>query len=203
MSLTLYDSPSSPFCRKVKVAIAELGIADEVRAVPAVGTPLAPGGLPVAHNPLGKIPTLSRPEGPALHDSRVICRYLDARAHGGLYPASRLWEVLTLEALADGMMEAAVLMVYEGRLRPEDKQFSDWVEAQWAKLARALDALEEGWLPHLAGPLDMGQIALGCALGYLDLRHDARGWRTGHPGLTAWYAGFGQRESMLHTAPPG
>ncbi|MCB2135636.1 MAG: glutathione S-transferase C-terminal domain-containing protein, partial [Rhodobacteraceae bacterium] len=136
--------------------------------------------------------------------SRVICRYLDQRAGGRLYPAEpRLWETLTLEATADGMLDAAILMLYEIRLRPEDKRFDGWVEGQWSKIARALDTLESRWMDHLAGPVDMGQIAVACALSYLDFRHDARGWRNGHPKLTAWHKGFAARPSMTATEPVG
>ncbi len=195
--LTLYTSPTSPFVRKVRVLILELGLTGQVDEVAATGTPTAPGSMPVDKNPLGKIPTLLRADGKALYDSRVICRYLDDRAKGGLYPADRLWDVLTLEATADGIMEAAVLMVYEARLRPEEKRFEDWVEAQWTKIDRALTALEGGDLSH---PLDMGQIALACALGYLDFRHGARNWRQGRPALTAWEAEIARRPALRATA---
>ena len=131
----------------------------------------------------------------------MITRYLAAQGEGDLYPEARIWEVLTLEATADGMMEAAVLMVYEGRTRPEDKQYPDWVEAQWNKVARGLDALEERWMSHLAGPLDAAQIAVGCTLGYLDFRHKDRNWRAGHPQLAAWEEAFAKRESMAETVP--
>jgi glutathione S-transferase len=157
--------------------------------------------MPVALNPLGKIPALARDDGPALYDSRVICRYLDDRAQAGLYPASRLWDVLTLEATADGIMDAAVLIIYESRVRPEDHRFAPWVDGQWTKIDRSLDALEQRWLSHLHGPLDMGQIAVGAALGYLDFRHDERGWRNGRPGLAAWEAVFAERPSMVATRP--
>jgi len=200
--LRLYHNPASPYVRKVMVLLAETGQADAVTLVAAAGTPIAPGSLPVAQNPLGKIPALERPDGPALYDSRVICRFLGERAGGGLYPPPpRLWETLTLEATGDGMMDAAVLMVYEDRVRPADRRLPDWVEAQWAKIARALDALEARWLAHLAGPLDIGQIAVACALGYLDFRHGARDWRDGRPGLAAWYARAAGRDSMRATAP--
>lgn len=200
--MRLFHSPTSPFVRKVTVLLHEAGLADRVELVPAGGNPLAPGSLPLAWNPLGKIPTLERDDGPALYDSRVICRYLDALAGAGLYPgAPRLWEALTLEATADGMMEAAVLMAYEARLRPEELRHAPWVEAQWTKVARALDAIEARWMAHLAGPLDMGQIAVGCALGYLDFRQAARDWRVGRPALAAWEAGFAARPSMLATRP--
>jgi glutathione S-transferase len=100
-------------------------------------------------------------------------------------------------------MDAAVLIAYEGRLRPDDMQYAPWTEAQWAKIARALDAIEGRWMSHLAGLPDMSHIALGCALGYLDLRHAARDWRAGHPALAAWYEGIAARESMVQTAPEG
>ncbi len=202
--MRLYHSPTSPYVRKVMVLLAETDQTDAVTLVPAGGNPVDPGTLPLAQNPLGKIPCLERDDGPSLYDSRVICRYLDDRAGGRLYPAApRLWQTLTLEATADGIMDAAILMVYEARLRPEERRHPDWVEGQWAKVARALDALEDRWLSHLCGPLDMGQIAVGCALGYLDLRHPSRAWRSGREGLAAWAGRFGARASMAATAPPG
>jgi glutathione S-transferase len=200
--LRLYSSPTSPFARMVRVAAIEAGLADGITEIAATGTPVDPGSMPVGRNPLGKIPVLERPDGPALYDSRVICRYLDDIGGGGLYPAApRLWETLTLEATGHGITEAAVLMVYETRVRPEDRRFPDWVEGQWDKVARALDAIEGRWMAHLAGPLDMGQIAVGCALGYLDFRHEARSWRTGRPALGAWFGGFGERAAMVATRP--
>ena len=199
--MQLFDNPASPFCRKVQVLLRETGQTDDVEVLFAVGHPLAPEKMPTAQNPLGKIPTLVRPDGPALYDSRVICRFLDDRAKAGLYPEGAIWDILTLEATADGLMEAAVLMVYEFRTRPEDKQFAEGVEGQWAKVVRALDALEERWMGHLAGPLNIGQIAVGCALGYLDFRHADRDWRQGRTVLADWYAGFADRDSMKATVP--
>lgn len=203
--MRLYQSPSSPFARKVIVLLHETGQAGDVDLVAVSGTPLAPGTLPVAQNPLGKIPTLERTGGPALYDSRVICQFLGDRAGARLHPpAPRLWETLTLEATGDGIMDAAIAMVYEARLRPAEHVLDAIVEAQWAKVARALDALEGRWLSHLAGPLDIGQIAVGCALGYLDLRHAARDWRRGREGLAEWEARFAARPSMRATLPdPG
>ena len=199
--MQLIASPLSPFVRKVRVILLEAGLADSVEVVNLATTPLDTDPQAAAANPLGKIPALIREDGATLYDSRVITRYLDHLAGGGFYPDARLWEVLTLEATAEGIMEAAVLMTYEGRFRPEDMQYAPWVEAQWAKIARALDAIEGRWMSHLAGPLDMSHIALGCALGYLDFRHAARDWRAGHPALADWHAGFAQRDSMTQTAP--
>jgi glutathione S-transferase len=202
--MKLYHSANSPYARKVEILLIEAGRAGEVTLVPAHGTPVDPGSMPVAQNPLGKVPALERDDGPALYDSRVICRYLDDRFGAGLYPpAPRLWDTLVLEATADGILDAALLMVYESRVRPEERRHSPWVEAQWDKVARALDALEDRWLSHLAGPLCMGQVAVAAALGYLDLRHEARGWREGRPGLAAFAARMAARDSLKATLPPG
>ncbi|MEZ5798897.1 MAG: glutathione S-transferase [Paracoccaceae bacterium] len=201
--MKLFHSATSPVVRKVMVLIHETGLRG-VELVPAAGTPVAPDTMPLDHNPLGKIPALILDDGRAIYDSRVICRYLDDQANAGLYPDDdTLWDTLTLEATADGMLEAAVLMVYESRLRPDDMRFTPWVEGQWAKIARALDAVERNWKGHLAGPMDMGQIALACALGYLDFRHPARNWRANHPGLAAWEAAFAARPAMRRTVPQG
>jgi len=200
--MRLYHSPASPFVRKVIVTLHETGQLDAVALVPAAGTPLEPGTIPLALNPLGKLPCLERPDGPALYDSRVICRYLDDRAGGGLYPEKpRLWDTLTLEATGDGVTEAALAIVYEARLRPEQHRRADIIEAQWAKAARALDALEARWMANLAGPIDAGQIAVGCGLGYIDFRIPDRDWRGSRPALAAWFAGFGARPSMAATKP--
>ena len=191
----------SPFVRKVLVTLHETDQEKEVEYEIVTASPTGPDPALISANPVGKIPALIRSDAPTLYDSRVICRYLDHRAGAGLYPEKRLWDTLTLEATADGMMEAAVLMVYEARFRPEEKQFAGWVEGQWGKVERAVSALNTRWISHLHGPLDMGQIAVGCALAYLDFRHEARSWRTGNDALADWYAAFAQRPSMQATAP--
>jgi len=166
-------------------------------------TPIAPDQTLLAKNPLSKVPALERPDGPTLYDSRVICAYLDARGGNRLYPqGARRWDTLTLEATADGILDAALLMTYESRLRPEDKRMPEWVDGQWDKIARACGALNTRWMSHLQGPLDMGQIAVACALAYVDFRHDARGWRKGNDTLAAWFAKFESRDSMKATVPP-
>lgn len=201
--MRLYHSPTTPFGRKVMVLILETGLEGDIEIVSASGSPLDPGSMPITRNPLGKIPALERNDGPAIYDSRVICRYLDSISGSRMYPPPpRLWETLTLEATADGILEAALSMVYEVRMRPEEKRFNGWVEGQWAKAARALDAIETQWMDHLNGPLDMGQVAVACALGYLDFRLDARNWRAERPALAAWEAEFGTRTSMQATRPP-
>lgn len=199
--MQLFYAAASPFVRKVMVTLHETNQVDDVKLVDAAGTPLNATDMPTAHNPLGKIPALTRPDGPAIYDSRVICRYLDDRATAGLYPERSLWETLTLEATADGIMDAAVLMIYEARCRPEIMQSTDWVDGQWDKISRALDTVNTRWMSHLAGPFDMGHIAIACALGYLDFRHEDRNWRTGRDALDDWFATFAQRGSMQATRP--
>lgn len=201
--MQLFHSATSPFVRKVLVLLIETDQQQDVTIVPASGHPLDSAHMPLAQNPLGKIPALMRDDGPALYDSRVICRYLDDRAGGKLYPQSRLYETLTLEATADGIMEAAVLMRYEQSIRPEELRWDDWTEAQWAKIERALDVLNTRWMSHLNGPLDMGQIAVGCALAYLDLRHGARDWRATRDSLAKWAEDFAGRPAMQATQPEG
>jgi glutathione S-transferase len=185
------------------VLLHETGQLDDVTLNETATTPLAPATALLSQNPLGKVPALERDEGPALFDSRVICAFLDDRAKAGLYGSgARRWDILTLEAAADGILDAALLMVYEKRMRPDAQQSSDWIEGQWSKVARAIGALNTRWISHLSGSLDMGQIAVGCALGYVEFRHAARDWRKGNDALAEWYARFESRPSMRATAPP-
>ena len=201
--MKLYYSPTSPYVRKVMVLLHETGQLDDVDLAPTSGTPLDPVASYEASNPLTKVPALDRPDGRTLFDSRVICAYLDDRAAAGLYPPDgKRWDTLTLEALADGMLDAALLMTYETRLRPEDKRMEAWIDGQWAKVAQGCAALNRDWMEHLNGPLDMGQIAVGCALGYVDLRHGARGWRRDNAALANWFETFGARAAMVATRPP-
>lgn len=196
--MKLYDNPASPFCRKVLVMVRELGVLDSIEIAQAVGTALNPSKMPTEQNPLGKIPTLVTDEGQPLFDSRVICRFLNDQNGGAMYPEDRHWSVLQHEALADGVMDAAILMVYEKRCRPEEIWSSDWIEGQWQKVTRALDHLEA--LPLSEG-FTADHIATACALGYLDFRHSDRDWRNGRPTLTAWFAEVSMRESLKETEP--
>jgi len=199
--MQLLVSPASPFVRKVRVLIREADLMDTVQEVNVATSPLNSAPEVVAANPMGKIPALIRDDGPAIYDSRVITRFLDDLAGANLYPASRIWEALTLEATADAIMDAAVSMAYEARLRPAEEQSENWIEAQWAKAARGIAAVNTRWMSHLTGPLNIGQIGMACALSYIDLRHDARGWRNGHEALAKWHAEFCARDSMVATKP--
>lgn len=202
--MTLHHSPTSPYVRKVMVVLHETGQLDSVRLVPGSGTPVAPAQSLLGTNPLGKVPALEREDGCALYDSRVICRYLASLSPkgAGLYPAvPALWEALTLESTADGILDAALLMRYETVLRAPPQQAADWVEGQWGKVTRALSVLEQRWMAHLEGPLTIGVIATGCALSYLDFRFAERDWAAQHPALATWSVRFGARDSMQATRP--
>lgn len=201
--MRLHFSETSPYVRKVRVLLAETDQTEDVTLVKAAGTPLDASGMPLAQNPLGKIPTLERDDGPALYDSRVICQYLAHRAGGAFYPAApRLWDVLTLEATADGILDAAVAMVYEHRLRPAELVSPELVEGHWGKASRAIAAIETRWMGYLSGPVDMGHVAVAVALSYIDFRHGDRKWGESAPALATWHAAFEARPSMQSTAPP-
>ena len=200
--MKLLMSPASPFVRKVLVLLHETDQIEDVSLQQVVAGPGNTEAVLKAANPVGKIPALVRDNGPTLYDSRVICRFMDARAKAGLYPEQG-WDALVLEATGDAICEAAVSIVYEARFRPEEMQHAPWTDAQWSKVESALDALGSRWMSHLEGPLDIGHIAVGCALGYLDFRHDGRNWRKGRDALANWYGRFAERESMQATIPEG
>ena len=186
--LILRSSPASPFGRKVRIAATVLGL-DEGIEIVAADTNDADDSLR-QQNPLGKIPALVLADGETLFDSAVIVEYLDWLAGGDkiipVAPGPR-FAVLTRQALADGIMDAALLQVYETRYREPGQQVAKWLEHQAGKVARGLASLEQA--PPEADARDIGAIALACALGYLDLRF-AGSWRAEHPRLVAWLDGF-------------
>jgi glutathione S-transferase len=197
--MQLFYSPTSPFVRKVLLCAHELGLNDRISHLPA--DPWKQPAELLALNPLSKIPALLTDNSDALFDSPVICEYLDSLAGGILFPTGAArWPALRLQALADGMLDAAVLRRMES-LRPVAKQSTDWLELQRQAVARGVDTLESNpaWLES---PLDIGQIAAACALGYLDFRFAHEDWRPTHPRLAAWHAVFSRRPSYTLTAPP-
>ncbi|MDB4842272.1 glutathione S-transferase family protein [Planktomarina sp.] len=197
--MKLIMAEASPFARKVRVLLRETNQLEEVEEVSIATSPFQVNEQAKAANPTGRIPSLTRVDGPALYDSRVITRYLDAKAAAGMYPEAKLWDVLTVEATGDSMMDSAVSISYELRLRPQEEVSTEWTDAQWAKVVGGCDALQNQWMDLLNGPLNMAHISIACALGYLDLRHDARNWRQGHDALAAWFADFSKRPSFHKT----
>lgn len=203
--MKLLVSGFSPFVRKVLVSAHELGVGSKVETLPMAANPVVRDPALRAHNPLGKIPALILDDGRVLYDSRVICEYLDATFGPRLIPSGgqQRWEVLRRQALADGMLDALLLVRYESNTRAEAMRSADWVGGQFSKVddAMAVAEREITALPRHSWP-DLGAIATACALGYLDLRFPDRDWRASHPQLAAWYAEFSQRPSMQASAPP-
>jgi len=194
----LRSSPPSPFGRKVKIAAAELGLMD--RLTIQMADTSDPSDSLRAQNPLGKIPALVFDDGTTLFDSRVILEWLDVEAGGGrILPAApeARFAALRLQALADGITDAAILIVYENRFRKEGERSAAWIEHQSGKIDRTLAHLEAN-PPADDAPLGVGTIALACALGYLDLRFAGR-WRETHPRLVAWLDGFTARFPSVET----
>jgi glutathione S-transferase len=189
--IVLRSSPASPFGRKVKLSASILGLSERIQIVDA--DTLNPEDSIRHQNPLGKIPALILESGEVLYDSRVIVDYLDHLAGGGqIIPGGEeRFTALRDQALADGIADAALLQVYEGRFRSAEKHEPKWVEHQADKVQRGLAHAEV----HLSAPgqkMHIGQIALACALGYLDLRFGGR-WRENHPKLVSWLADFEAR----------
>ena len=192
--MILRSAPPSPFGRKVRIALSLLGLENEVKIEPADTTD-ANDSLR-RQNPLGKIPALITEDGMVYYDSRVILDYLDHRAGGGkIVPrdAKARLAALRLQALCDGIVDASILTVYEGRWRPAEHHVQKWVDHQRGKVMRGLAALEAEPPPLSANALpDVGQIALACVLGYGDLRFGGT-WRRDHPRLVAWLDDFAAR----------
>lgn len=187
--MILRSSPASPFGRKIRMAAILLGLDSKI-TVEAADT-ANPTDSVRQQNPLGKIPTLVLDDGLVLFDSRVILEYLDHVAGGGrIIPAepTARFAALRLQALADGIMDASILQVYEGRWRDPAKHEPKWVEHQAGKVARALASLEAA-PPARSTPPTVGQIAIACALAYQDFRfHGA--WRKDHPRLVKFLEEF-------------
>ena len=187
--MILRSSPPSPFGRKVAIAASLLGLEGEIRVERA--DPNDANDALRKQNPLGKIPVLIPEDGTALFDSRVIVEYLDTRAGGGkIIPreTSARFAALRLQALCDGILDACILLVYEGRWRAPEHHEKKWVDYQADKVARAFAVLEAE-PPALDQVPDVGQITLACALGYRDLRF-AGTWRKDHPRLVKWLDAF-------------
>ncbi len=188
--MKFFTSPSSPFGRKVKIAAHVLGLCDELVEFP-INT-LDPESGICDVNPLGKIPALED-NGSTLYDSRVIMEYLDRKAGGGkIIPAAGAarFDVLRRAALTDGILDAAVLVVYETRMRPEDKYVDTYVARQREKIIRGLKGVSVTTKSYRSGAMpDMGEIGLACVLDYLDFRQQVN-WREHSPSLAGWLDDF-------------
>ena len=202
--MKLWYSPASPFVRKAVVTGHETGLFNQME-LHLVNTNVIDSDDELRkHNPVGKIPALVLDDGQVLFDSRVICAYLDELNTGTkLTPSDTKlrFRAMTLEALADAVMDAAVSTRYEMALRPEEYRWEGWTEGQFKKIETGLDSLEAGYIDDLNGAMSIGVIATGCALGYLDYRFPEMDWSKGRPNLSKWYGSFSQRPSMQKTVP--
>lgn len=206
--MRLRYSPTSPFVRKVMVVAIETGLVERIERVPTSVAPTKPNEEMARENPLVKVPSLTTDDGLVLYDSPVICEYLDTLQTGAkLFPAAgpARWVALRQQALGDGILEAAILGRYE-LVRPEQFRWQDWTDAQLRKVRGALAALESeaegGTLGAVANDRPtIGQVAIGCALGYLDFRYQSEDWHTRWRRLSYWYSGFAERKSMELTVP--
>jgi glutathione S-transferase len=201
--LKLFYHPSSPYVRKVLVLAGETGLYERMTMVPVTFTPVNPNPQVARINPLNKVPALITDDGEALYDSRVICEYLDSlHPRPKMIPAAgeRRWKVLRLQALADGLLDAAALCRYERNVRPPEKQWDRWIAGQTTKVMQALDVAEQEIRGSDAG-VDLGQIALACALGWIEFRQVFGDIRSARPALYSWYDQFSERPSMTATTP--
>ena len=203
-SMTLYYNAASPFARKVLILLHETGQASRVSLRAVALTPVSPDPEVCRENPCGKIPALCLADDNVIHDSRVILEYLDQQHVGNpLIPkeGSARWRRLTLASLADALMDAALLIRYETFLRPEEKHWSEWLDAQQEKIARTLAYFEAEAVTELSSHFDVASISVACAVGYLDFRQPNLGWRSSYPRLANWYYEVSQRPSMQETQP--
>ena len=199
-AMKLFYTPTSPFVRKVRVVAHELGGPLTLELLRP--SPMTPDPVLSRQNPLSKIPALVLDDGTTLYDSPVICEYLDTLANGGLVPAQGMerWQVLRRQALADGILDAGILVFYERSQRPVELHWESWIAGQTAKVNQGLDALEL----EVAGfgqALDLGQISCAATLGWLDFRQPVGDFRATRPALAEWYQRFLMRPSMQATLP--
>jgi glutathione S-transferase len=194
----LYFSPTSPYVRKVMACAITRGLAGQIETIPC--NPHASPADLLAVNPTSKVPCLVTDDGLALFDSPVICEYLDSRGEAlPLFPAGgpARWRALKFQALGDGILDAAVPC--RGELqRPLEAARDAVIARHKAAISRTVDALEAD-PPHRT--VDIGSIAVACALGYLDLRFAGDPWRPGHPKLAAWFEAFAQNPGIAETVP--
>ncbi len=203
--MKLYWSPTSPYVRKVTVVAHETGLFSRLTLESVAVLPTKPNAEYGRENPLMKVPCLATDGGELLFDSRVICEYLDSLHDGRkLIPAGggERWRVLRQQALADGILDAGILLRYEAAIRTDAQRNAEWIAGQSLKITQGLDALETE-TDTLSGPIDLGQITIACALGWLEFRNPVPDIRKGRAKLFAWYDTFVKRPSMQATIPKG
>lgn len=199
--MKLYCSLTSPYVRRVRVVVDELGLSDQVDEI-IVDAFNPPAEMLVA-NPLARIPTLISERGEALPDSRLIIDYLQARGRplSALPRGSQRWAALRRLQLAEGIIDAAVATVLEKR-RPEGIIYTAHLDRQSQRIKRAVAALNGEASALSLRSVSIVEITAGVALGYLDFRMPYLEWHRGHEGLAQWFESFAHRPSMKKTQPP-
>lgn len=197
-TMKLHWSPKSPYVRKVMVCAHELGMLPRLQLVRSVAAMLKPNPAIMVNNPLSKIPTLVREDGSTLFDSVVICEYLNVQAGGTLFPpqGEARWQALRWHAFGDGLLDALILWRNEREREIPLKPLLDAFELKTRACLKLLDAETQALA---SAPFSIGQVTIGCALGYLDYRFASLGWREEAPRLAAWYATLCARPSFLAT----
>jgi len=198
--MQLHWSPKSPYVRKVMICAHELALLPRIERVRSVAAMLKPNPQIMVDNPLSKIPTLVLDDGRTLFDSVVICEYLNDLAAGTLFPQSgdAKWQALRWHALGDGLLDALILWRNE---RERAVPLDALLAAFELKTRASLQQLEAEAATLQQAPFGIGHVALVCALGYLDYRFDALGWRGLAPQLAQWFAGMQQRPSVQASEP--
>ena len=202
--MKLYYGTTSPYVRKVVVSAHECGLHDRIERIETF--PWETGTEYGSVNPVGKVPALITDDGQVLYDSPVIVEYLDSLHDGPkLIPASgpERFECLRIAALADGMMDAVILLFSELTRRPKELHWDYWDKRMRGTVARSLDALEKDAVNFNPDQPDMAQIATAVGVGWIDFRTDTINvdWKSGHPNLVAWFEKIAQRPSMTGSVP--
>jgi len=197
--MKLHWSPRSPYVRKVMIAAHEVGVADSLELERTVVSAVKPVEDYFAVNPLNKIPALVLDDGMLLLDSRVICEYLDSLHDGPkLFPAAGPERFMALRnlALGDGLLDVGLIRFGEDR-KPEQYRMPEIRAANERKAREVIHRLEADVAVLTGRPYDIGHLAIGVALSYLDFRLSQDAWRDGHPNLSAWHAKFSERPAVL------
>lgn len=197
--MKLFSSPTSPYARKARILIIELGLESSVDIVNTV--PMENPTDLQASNPIGKVPSLELADSSSLYDSPVICEYLDAQNGNRFLPAngSARWECLRRQALADGVTDASFNRTME-RLKPAEQQSSMWLERWENAIARGVEEMQKD-ISGQGDRFDLGDVTAAAALGYLDLRHGDLEWRSSHDELAEWFGTISERPSVQTTVP--
>lgn len=202
--LKLYQSPNSPFVRKVLVTAIELGLDERIERIAATPHPIRRNMELVALNPLGQIPTLVTQDGGVISDSRVICEYLASLVPGQkIFPAGpRRWRALTEQSICDGLLAACLSIRYERNTRPETLQSEEWIQGQMTRIESVLDELDRRWQSPSDG-FDIGHVSVACSIGYMAFRFPEIALAPRWSNLSRWWETAGQKPAFQATIPPG